>query len=92
MLIFFILAEMELHKIDTRWMTAVKMQQMVHHLTGTGSMQYMLNMMNCKRNILEVFSENIIFMLHRLIQHHATQFGLILHSLHGVGQHGETQK
>ena len=28
-----------------RWMMAVRRQQMVHHLTGTGSMQYMLNMM-----------------------------------------------
>jgi hypothetical protein len=26
-------------------MAAVRKQQMVHHLTGTGSMQYMLNMM-----------------------------------------------
>jgi hypothetical protein len=26
-------------------MMAVKRQQMVHHLTGTGNMQYMLNMM-----------------------------------------------
>ena len=31
-----------------RWMTAVRRQQMVHHLTGTGNMQYMLNMMNWK--------------------------------------------
>ena len=32
-----------------RWMIAVSKQQIVHHLTGTGSMQYILNMMNLGR-------------------------------------------
>ncbi len=29
-----------------RWMSAVRRQQMVHHLTGTGIMQYIVNRMN----------------------------------------------
>ena len=46
-----------------RWMTAVRRQQMVHHLTGTGNMQYMLNMMNWKTEKEQLLVNLRIFLI-----------------------------